>query len=149
MDQSLPPERVLQIEGILARYRSADVEFHAIRTRSAAGRSFVSMHVLVPGAWTVKQGHDLVESLEHDIATTIPGTTAFTHIEPREDPVSYRDQTTRHAIDTPATVDCPARGSQSGTPGSRCPRATAARGSAAVGARSWGVRPAATREPAR
>jgi cation diffusion facilitator family transporter len=103
MDQSLPPERVLQIEGILARYRSADVEFHAIRTRSAAGRSFVSMHVLVPGAWTVKQGHDLVESLEHDIATTIPGTTAFTHIEPREDPVSYRDQGLDHAIDTPAT----------------------------------------------
>ena len=93
MDQALPRERVQQIEAILARYRSADVEFHAIRTRSAAGRSFVSMHVLVPGDWTVKRGHDLVESLEHDVATAVPGTTVFTHIEPREDPASYRDQT--------------------------------------------------------
>ena len=49
------------------------------------------MHVLVPGSWTVKQGHDLVERLEHDIATIAPGTTAFTHIEPREDPSSYDD----------------------------------------------------------
>jgi cation diffusion facilitator family transporter len=91
MDQALPSERVQQIEAILDRYRSGDVEFHAIRTRAAAGRSFVSMHVLVPGTWTVKQGHDLVERLEHEIATISPGTTAFTHIEPREDPSSYDD----------------------------------------------------------
>jgi cation diffusion facilitator family transporter len=91
MDQSLPAERVRQIQAILERYRGERVECHAIRTRAAAGRSFVSMHVLVPGAWTVKEGHDLVERLEHEIAATIPGTTVFTHIEPREDPVSYAD----------------------------------------------------------
>jgi cation diffusion facilitator family transporter len=91
MDQSLPPERVAQIAAILDRYRADDVEFHAIRTRAAAGRSFVSMHVLVPGAWTVKAGHDLVERLEHDIASALPGTAVFTHLEPREDPVSYTD----------------------------------------------------------
>ena len=102
MDQALPPERVLQIEAILTRYRGADVEFHAIRTRSAAGRSFVSMHVLVPGDWTVKQGHDLVESLEHDIAMAVPGLTAFTHIEPREDPASYRDQSLDRVTSSPS-----------------------------------------------
>ncbi len=91
MDQALPAERVRQIEAILARYGGEDVQFHAIRTRAAAGRSFVSMHVLVPGEWTVQRGHDLVERLEHEIATAVPGTTVFTHIEPREDPASYRD----------------------------------------------------------
>lgn len=91
MDQALPPERVATIHAILDRYRGEDVEFHAIRTRAAAGRSFVEMHVLVPGAWTVKAGHDLVERLEHDIATAVPGMTAFTHIEPKEDPASYDD----------------------------------------------------------
>jgi divalent metal cation (Fe/Co/Zn/Cd) transporter len=104
MDQALPAERVVQIETILARYRSADVEFHAIRTRSAAGRSFVSMHVLVPGDWTVKRGHDLVESLEHDIATAVPGTTVDTHIEPREDPASYRDQALDRATHSPTAT---------------------------------------------
>jgi cation diffusion facilitator family transporter len=98
MDEALPPERVRKIEDVLARYRGEGVDFHAIRTRAAAGRSFVSMHVLVPGSWTVKQGHDLVERVEHDVATTAPGTTVFTHLEPREDPLSYRDESLdRHA----------------------------------------------------
>jgi cation diffusion facilitator family transporter len=91
MDQALPPERVDRIHAVLERYRAEHIEFHALRTRAAAGRSFVSMHVLVPGAWTVKEGHDLVERLEQEIATAVPGTTIFTHIEPREDPASYND----------------------------------------------------------
>jgi cation diffusion facilitator family transporter len=93
MDQALPPDSVRKIEAILNGYRSAEVEFHAIRTRAAAGRSFVSMHVLVPGSWTVQHGHDLVERLESEIAATVPGTTVFTHVEPREDPASYDDLT--------------------------------------------------------
>ena len=98
MDEALPPERVRKIEAVLARYRGEGIDFHAIRTRAAAGRSFVSMHVLVPGSWTVKQGHDLVERIEHEVATTAPGTTVFTHLEPRDDPASYRDEgLDRHA----------------------------------------------------
>ncbi|MFO1398948.1 MAG: cation diffusion facilitator family transporter [Burkholderiales bacterium] len=96
MDQALPPESVARIHAILDRHRGDDVEFHAIRTRAAAGRSFVSMHVLVPGAWTVQRGHDLVEELEHEIAVDVPGTTVFTHIEPKEDPASYNDLSLDH-----------------------------------------------------
>lgn len=91
MDQALPAERIAHIEAVLDRYRAGGIEFHAIRTRAAAGRSFVSMHVLVPGAWTVQEAHDLVERLEHDISDVAPGTVAFTHVEPREDPASYAD----------------------------------------------------------
>ncbi|MFO1314932.1 MAG: cation diffusion facilitator family transporter [Burkholderiales bacterium] len=98
MDQALPAERVREIEAVLTRYGGDDVQFHAIRTRAAAGRSFVSMHVLVPGEWTVQQSHDLVERLEHDIAAAVPGTTAFTHVEPREDPASYRDLALDRAV---------------------------------------------------
>ncbi|MCC6196300.1 MAG: cation transporter [Burkholderiales bacterium] len=96
MDQALPAERVARIEAILDRYRADGIEFHAIRTRAAAGRSFVSMHVLVPGAWTVQEAHDLAERVEHDIAAAAPGTVAFTHLEPREDPASYEDVTLDH-----------------------------------------------------
>jgi cation diffusion facilitator family transporter len=92
MDEALPPERVQAITEVLDRYRGQGAEFHAIRTRAAAGRSFVSMHVLVPGAWTVQRGHDLVERIEQDVAATAPGTTVFTHLEPREDPTSYSDE---------------------------------------------------------
>ncbi|MFO1310590.1 MAG: cation diffusion facilitator family transporter [Burkholderiales bacterium] len=92
MDEALPAERVGLINAVLDRYRAQGVEFHAIRTRAAAGRSFVSMHVLVPGAWTVKRGHDLVEQVEREVAATAPGTTVFTHLEPKEDPTSYKDE---------------------------------------------------------
>jgi cation diffusion facilitator family transporter len=92
MDQSLPTERVAQLQSILDRYRAEGIEFHAIRTRAAAGRSFVSMHVLVPGTWTVKRAHDLADRLERDIAAAAPGTVAFTHLEPLGDPASYDDQ---------------------------------------------------------
>jgi len=104
MDQSLPPERVQAIDAVLDRYRSDEVEFHAIRTRAAAGRSFVSMHVLVPGGWTVQRGHDLVERLEYEVATAVPGTTVITHIEPREDPASYDDLALDHKVTAPPDV---------------------------------------------
>jgi divalent metal cation (Fe/Co/Zn/Cd) transporter len=80
------------INEVLDRYRAEGAEFHAVRTRAAAGRSFVSMHVLVPGAWSVQRAHDLVERIERDVAATAPGTTVFTHLEPREDPTSYGDE---------------------------------------------------------
>lgn len=104
MDQSLPPERVQAIDAVLDRYRSDEVEFHAIRTRAAAGRSFVSMHVLVPGGWTVQRGHDLVERLEYEVVTAVPGTTVITHIEPREDPASYDDLALDHKVTAPPDV---------------------------------------------
>jgi cation diffusion facilitator family transporter len=92
MDESLPADRVRAIEEALNRYREQGAAFHAVRTRAAAGRSFVSMHVLVPGAWTVQRAHDLVERIERDVAATAPGTSVFTHLEPREDPTSYGDE---------------------------------------------------------
>jgi cation diffusion facilitator family transporter len=91
LDRSLPAEQRAAIEALFARHRAAGIEFHALRTRAAAGRSFVSMHMLVPGAWSVQQAHDLAEAIEREIAHAVPGASVFTHIEPREDPASYQD----------------------------------------------------------
>jgi divalent metal cation (Fe/Co/Zn/Cd) transporter len=63
-----------------------------LRTRAAGQRRFVSMHVLVPGLWTVKQGHDLSEKIEGEVAGELPQSTFFIHIEPSEDPTSFEDQ---------------------------------------------------------
>lgn len=92
LDRSVPPETQARIDAVLARYRADHVDFHALRTRDAGGRSFLSVHVLVPGDWTVQRGHDLIERLERDMQAAIPGATLFTHLEPREDPASYLDQ---------------------------------------------------------
>ena len=91
LDRALPEAERGAIDRALDEFRAAGVEFHALRTREAAGRSFVSMHVLVPGEWTVQRGHDVLEEIEARIGAAVPGATVFTHLEPREDPASYRD----------------------------------------------------------
>jgi cation diffusion facilitator family transporter len=92
LDTALPAEDLERVRGVLARYEASGIKFHALRTRSAGRRSFVSVHVLVPGIWTVQRGHDLVEGVEEDIRRLMPGATVFTHLEPEEDPVSLRDE---------------------------------------------------------
>ena len=88
-----PPEDLAVVERVQERYREEyGVEFHALRSRSAGARRFVSLHVLVPGLWTVSRGHDLSEDLERGIVEALPMTTVFVHIEPLEDEASFRDQ---------------------------------------------------------
>ncbi len=91
LDTALPAQEREQIEQILQRYADEGVQYHALRTREAGARRFVSVHVLVPGDWTVLHGHWLLERIEHDIRATIPGTIVFTHLEPIEDPSSWED----------------------------------------------------------
>jgi cation diffusion facilitator family transporter len=96
LDTALPEEDLAVIEEVQERYRRRyrwqGVRFHALRTRGAGARRFVSMHVLVPGSWTVRRGHELSEELEHDIVEALPMTTVFVHVEPVEDKASFRDQ---------------------------------------------------------
>lgn len=91
MDRALPPADRRAIEAVLERHGAEGVRYHALRTRQAAGRSFVSVHVLVPGAWTVQRGHDLLERIEAEVREAVPGASVFTHLEPREDPASFAD----------------------------------------------------------
>ncbi|MFO1406669.1 MAG: cation diffusion facilitator family transporter [Steroidobacteraceae bacterium] len=86
MDASLPAGEIAAIERVLARYAGDGVEFHALRSRRAGARRFVSVHVLVPPEWTVQRGHDLLERVEDDIRTAMPPVTVFTHLEPIGDP---------------------------------------------------------------
>jgi cation diffusion facilitator family transporter len=92
LDTALPAEDREAIEGVLGRYRADyGIETHALRTREAGVRRFMSVHVLVPGSWTVQQGHQLLEGLEHDIHDVLPDTTVFTHLESLDDPASWDD----------------------------------------------------------
>jgi cation diffusion facilitator family transporter len=92
LDTALPAEERATIETILARYRAeSGVQTHALRTREAGARRFMSVHILVPGGWTVQRGHRLLEALEGDLRAALPGTTVFTHLESLDDPASWDD----------------------------------------------------------
>lgn len=91
MDVSLSEKDQQKIEAVLSRYRKKGIEFHALRTRQAASRRFVSVHVLVPGEWTVHDSHHIAEDLENDIRQVIRDAVVFTHLEPVEDEISLHD----------------------------------------------------------
>jgi cation diffusion facilitator family transporter len=86
MDAALPAAEITQLERLLGGYASEGVEFHALRTRRAGARRFVTVHVLVPADWTVQRGHDVLERIETDIRRALPPVTVFTHLEPIGDP---------------------------------------------------------------
>jgi len=91
MDVALPESEQRAIQAVLDRHGEAGVQFHALRTRQSGARRFMSVHVLVPGAWTVQRGHQLLEQLEGEIRSAVPNLTVMTHLEPLEDPCSWDD----------------------------------------------------------
>ncbi len=91
MDTALPNDDRQAVRRILERYTAEGVETHALRTRQSGARRFVSLHVLVPGEWSVRRGHELLEQIEAEISAALPAVTVFTHLEPLEDPVSFAD----------------------------------------------------------
>lgn len=92
MDTALPEQEQKLIQGVMEKYRERGVTFHALRTRQAAARRFISIHILVPGEWTVHDAHHIAEDFESDIRAALGGVvTVFTHLEPVEDELSMED----------------------------------------------------------
>ena len=98
MDTALPKSEQELIQNVLRTYEKDGLQFHAVRTRDAGARKFVSMHVLVPGNWTVNRGHKLLEKIEQKIQKILPHVILFTHLEPLDDPASWQDETLDHQI---------------------------------------------------
>ncbi|HET7009644.1 MAG TPA: cation diffusion facilitator family transporter [Anaerolineales bacterium] len=91
MDTALPPAEMRAVVDVLEGFVPKGVRYHALRTRQAGFRTFVSFHVQVPGTWTVQRGHDLLEEMEVALRRMLAGVSVFTHLEPLEDPVSFED----------------------------------------------------------
>jgi cation diffusion facilitator family transporter len=91
MDASLSAPEQEVIETVMVKYRKKGVEFHALRTRQAAARRFISVHMLVPGAWTVHDAHHIAENFERDIRRALGIANVVTHLEPMEDEISMHD----------------------------------------------------------
>ncbi len=93
MDAALPVTEQDAVKHVLNEYGHQGIQYHALRTRQAGARKFLSVHILVPGEWTVQRGHQLLEQLEADIRATVPGVHVFTHLEPLNDPSAWQDIT--------------------------------------------------------
>ena len=102
MDRALEEPDLAAIRDALAEFERDGVRFHALRTRQAGSRRFVSLHVLVPGAWTVQRGHDLVERVEARLCERLPGASVFTAPRARRGPALVRGHATAALSQPPA-----------------------------------------------
>jgi cation diffusion facilitator family transporter len=92
LDAAIPASELADIERIFAEYRRRyRVDFHALLTRQAGGRRFISFHLLVPDAWPVDRAHSLSEEIEERIRSLVPQAITLSHIEPISQPASYDD----------------------------------------------------------
>jgi cation diffusion facilitator family transporter len=91
MDASLPADEQQLVEKVIAKYQERGVQFHALRTRQSAARRFVSVHMLVPGAWTLHDAHHIAEDFEGDVRSQLTDAIVHTHLEPIDDEISIVD----------------------------------------------------------
>jgi cation diffusion facilitator family transporter len=93
LDAAISQGEQAELTKLFAEYsKRHGVSFHALRTRQAGARRFVSFHFLVPDAWTVAKAHQLSEEIESRMRAMVPNASITTHIEPISDPASYDDQ---------------------------------------------------------
>ena len=91
LDHALPESELQALNRVLDHYRTEGIDFHAVRTRQAGARAFVTLHVLVPARWSVARGHDMGHQVENAIRQALPGISVLTHVEPLGRPESYQD----------------------------------------------------------
>lgn len=92
MDAAIPQEEIKRITDYLGSLKEQKMEYHSLLTRQAGQRKFISFHLLVPGKWTVKEGHDRADEIELHIESMFDElTTVISHLEPIDDPISFTD----------------------------------------------------------
>lgn len=92
MDASMPEDELAIVINYLDSLKGRQIEYHSLLTRMSGQRRFISLHLLVPGEWSVKLGHDYADEIEEAIIAMFRGpVTVSTHIEPVEDPASLKD----------------------------------------------------------
>lgn len=91
MDRAIPEAERETIVAVLEQLKPLGGHFHRLRTRAAGPKSFVDVHILVPGSMSVHDGHDLAHRLEQEIETALPHVEVLTHLEAIEDPRSWEE----------------------------------------------------------
>lgn len=81
LDKSLPETEIRLIERVIRDHEHI-LNYHKLRARRMGPERQIDVHMIVPRNLSVKDGHDLVDHLEHEIKKELPGSSIIIHIEP-------------------------------------------------------------------
>ena len=94
MDRALEEPDLEAIRDVLAEFERDGVRFHALRTRQAGSRRFISRPRPRPGRLDrPERPRPRRARRGARSAARLPGASVFTHLEPAEDPRSFADTT--------------------------------------------------------
>jgi divalent metal cation (Fe/Co/Zn/Cd) transporter len=84
MDSALPPNEVERAETLIRAELPPGADFHALRTRKAGARRFLEFHLVVPGAMSVAESHELCDRVEAGLVAHLARAHITIHVEPTE-----------------------------------------------------------------
>ncbi|MGB4343228.1 MAG: cation diffusion facilitator family transporter [Moraxellaceae bacterium] len=82
MDVQLPPDEFRRVDDALQQRLPPQAVIEGLRTRHVGHRLFVEFNLLLPGAWTVVQSHDLCDALEDAVRGEFSAAEIVIHVEP-------------------------------------------------------------------
>lgn len=82
LDEAVDDEMLGRIRGLISAEATGALEAHDLRTRHAGRATFVEFHLVVPGAMTVSDAHDICDRIERAIKTEVEGAVITIHVEP-------------------------------------------------------------------
>lgn len=82
MDEAASPTIDAQIRQAIQDSGDGAIQAHDIRTRHAGRATFIEFHLVVPGAMTVNEAHDICDRIEAAVRGRIEGSEIVIHVEP-------------------------------------------------------------------
>jgi cation diffusion facilitator family transporter len=82
MDEALPEATLSRVREIISINATGAIEAHDLRTRHAGKMTFIDFHLVVPGAMSVTDAHDICDRLERALKDDIEDALITIHVEP-------------------------------------------------------------------
>jgi cation diffusion facilitator family transporter len=92
MDSRLTEKEMVLIREVLDCYKSNEIDYHALYTRRASAKQFITFHLLFPGEYTVFKAHEVTKQIELELKKLLPLADVFIHVEPLNDPDAFDDR---------------------------------------------------------
>ncbi|HEX2909902.1 MAG TPA: cation diffusion facilitator family transporter [Chloroflexia bacterium] len=95
IDRALPQEEEGEIRDIIkdeiGKAEEKQLTYHGLRTRKSGSLRFIDFHLLTPAEWSVRQAHEVAETIETKLEQQFKELEITIHIEPVDDPRAYED----------------------------------------------------------
>lgn len=82
MDEAVEPAMEEHIRAIIRESGHGALQVHDIRASHAGRKTFIEFHMVVPGAMSVWEAHEICDRIEDALEAALEGTDVSIHIEP-------------------------------------------------------------------